>query len=385
MRVLFVTNGHGEAAIADRIAYELRAISPDARLDHLALVGDVASETMHEVGPRQIMPSGGLIAMGNLRNIAKDLRAGLVGLTLSQRAFLRAARGSYDVALAVGDVYALVMTFALRTRSVFVGTAKSVFVAPYGPFERLFLRRASACFVRDEPTARALRENGVKAESANAIVDLFAMPDDPAAAHAVQGFTPAVALFPGSREKAYDDAAFLLEVAREVARSWPTLGAALSIARGLDGERFALEAERAGWQVRATGDDAIPFVLSENGREIVRAWRGGLGPLLARVALVLGQAGTANEAAAAAGVPIVAFERDGDGNASWYRRRQRGLLRDALAVLPGNFADAVRGVGSILEDSAQRRHMSEAGRARMGEAGGAQQIARRVVSLGVGA
>jgi uncharacterized protein (TIGR03492 family) len=385
MRVLFVTNGHGEAAIADRIAYELRAISPDARLDHLALVGDVASETMHEVGPRQIMPSGGLIAMGNLRNIAKDLRAGLVGLTLSQRAFLRAARGSYDVALAVGDVYALVMTFALRTRSVFVGTAKSVFVAPYGPFERLFLRRASACFVRDEPTARALRENGVKAESANAIVDLFAMPDDPAAAHAVQGFTPALALFPGSREKAYDDAAFLLEVAREVARSWPTLGAALSIARGLDGERFALEAERAGWQVRATGDDAIPFVLSENGREIVRAWRGGLGPLLARVALVLGQAGTANEAAAAAGVPIVAFERDGDGNASWYRRRQRGLLRDALAVLPGNFADAVRGVGSILEDSAQRRHMSEAGRARMGEAGGAQQIARRVVSLGVGA
>ena len=48
---------------------------------------------MHEVGPRRAMPSGGLIAMGNVRNIARDLRSGLLALTLAQRAFLARARG----------------------------------------------------------------------------------------------------------------------------------------------------------------------------------------------------------------------------------------------------------------------------------------------------
>ena len=125
----------------------------------------------------------------------------------------------------------------------------------------------------------------------------------------------------------------------------------------------------------------MPFVLSRDGRELVRAWRGALGPLLARVSLVLGQAGTANEAAAAAGVPVVAFERDRDRKARWYRRRQRGLLGDALAVLPGRLDEAVAGVRSILDDPVRRRAMGETGRARMGEAGGARRIAQRVASL----
>ena len=38
------------------------------------------------------------------------------------------------------------------------------------------------------------------------------------------------------------------------------------------------------------------------------AWR--LGPVIASALIVLGQAGTANEAGAAAGLPVIAFERD---------------------------------------------------------------------------
>ncbi|MFZ1018086.1 MAG: hypothetical protein WAN39_09465, partial [Candidatus Cybelea sp.] len=79
-RVLFVSNGHGEAAIADRIAFEMRETEPGSIRDHLALVGESASESMREVGPRRAMPSGGLIAMGNARNMLRDLRAGLLSL-----------------------------------------------------------------------------------------------------------------------------------------------------------------------------------------------------------------------------------------------------------------------------------------------------------------
>jgi uncharacterized protein (TIGR03492 family) len=381
-RVLFVSNGHGEAAIADRIAEELHAIAPEATLDHLALVGEPISDSLQEVGPRRTMPSGGLIAMGNVRNLMQDLRAGLLPLVAAQRTFLRSVRGSYDVAVAVGDVYALAMTLRARARTVFVGTAKSVSVARYGALEERVLRRAQACFVRDEATAQALREHGLSVEpSANVIVDLFAPADDPAVEAAVAGFATTLALFPGSRAGAYDDAGFLLEVLREIAGARLGVGAVLSIARGLDVQRFAAGAQGAGWQIRRESHDCIPFVLSLNGRTVVRAWTGSPASLLRDATLVLGQAGTANEGAAAAGVPVVAFARDRATNERWYRRRQRGLLGDALAVLAGNAVDAARGVCDILDDSARLRQMSETGRARMGAGGGARRIAMRIASL----
>jgi uncharacterized protein (TIGR03492 family) len=379
--ILFVTNGHGEAAIAERISLEVGALLPGAELDHLALVGEGSPNALRDVGPRRRMPSGGLIAMGNVRNLAADLRAGLLPLTLAQAAFLRRARSEYVVTVAVGDVYALIMTLLARLPTVFVGSAKSVAVAPYGPFEERMLARATVRFVRDEPTAGALRRHGVEAGVANAIVDLIASVRESGADEALADFNPALALFPGSRDAAYEDAEFLLGVVAELSATRPTLGAALSIARGLEAGRFADLARRTGWEVRATASDAIPFVLQREGRDVVRAWRGTLGPLLARVALVLGQAGTANEAAAAAGVPIVAFERDRDRKSSWYRQRQRGLLGEALVVLPGRLSVAVTGVGAILDDPAQRGRMSQTGRLRMGPAGGARRIAERIAAL----
>lgn len=380
-RVLFVTNGHGEAAIAQRIGADLRTLLPDARLDHLALVGDRFKSAMREVGPRGAMPSGGLIAMGNARNLARDVRAGLLRLTWSQVKFLRDARGEYDVAVAVGDVYALVMSLLTRAPAVFVGSAKSVDVAPYGPFEERVLARAKVRFVRDEATASALRAHGVEAVAANAIVDLFASADDARIEAAVAGFAPALALFPGSRESAYADAGFLLNVVGVLAASRERIGAVLSVAPGLDAVRFAADARRAGWEVAPAPHPGVPFALSRAGRVVVRGWQGALGPLLARVALVLGQAGTANEAAAAAALPVVAFEREADRRSSWYRRRQRGLLGEALAVLPARLNDAARGVGEILDDPARRDRMGATGRSRMGTPGASRRIAERIAEV----
>lgn len=378
-RVLFVTNGHGEAAIAERVAIELQRIAPAVEVHHLALVGDPPAAAMRQVGPRRRMPSGGLIAMGNTRNLAQDLRAGLLALTAAQVRFLRRVRGAYDVVVAVGDVYALTMARFARTRTVFVGSAKSVSVAPYGPLEARVLARAQACFVRDDATAQALRRRGIEAGVANAIVDLFET--DTSLTPPVEGFAPAIALFPGSRESAYDDAEFLLAITRQLAARRPALGAVLSVAAGLDANRFAENASRAGWELRTTEERVIPFTLHLRGREIVRAWQGPLGPLLANVELVLGQAGTANEAAAAAGVAVAAFERDRDRQSRWYRQRQRGLLGEALAVFSGELDEAVAEIDRLLDDAPRRAHMGAIGRARMGPAGGARRIAERVAEL----
>jgi uncharacterized protein (TIGR03492 family) len=385
MKVLIVSNGHGEASIADRIASELRAEQPDARVDHLALVGDARSEAMNDVGPARAMPSGGLIAMGNVANIARDVRSGLVALTLAQYRFLRESRGVYDVAAAIGDVYALVMALAARAPVVFVGTAKSVHVAPYGRLEEAVLRRARAVFVRDEPTAARLRAHGIGVDGAsNVIVDLFATADDPGAGAAVSGFSPSLALFPGSRESAYADARFLLRVVRELARERAAIGAVLSVARSLEVERFAREAAEDGWNERRIGDGAMPFELRAGNRVVVRAWRGALGPLLRRVTLVLGQAGTANEAAAAAGIGVVAFER-GDRKNRWYRRRQQDLLGEALSVVPDRLDDAVAAVQALLDDPARLSRMGAIGRERMGAPGGARTVAACIARVAKGA
>jgi uncharacterized protein (TIGR03492 family) len=213
------------------------------------------------------------------------------------------------------------------------------------------------------------------------IVDLLATSDDERVNRAVAGFAPALALFPGSRESAYQDAAFLVDVTCELAAGAPALGSALSIARGLDAARFAESIRKHGREVRVTRDPSIPFIVSSGGREVVRAWRGEIGPLLARAALLLGQAGTANEAAAAAGVPVIAFEQDRDRKARWYRQRQRGLLGGAMAVLPGDVVQAAGGVREILADETRRQAMSEAGRARMGAPGGAGRIAECIAAL----
>jgi tetraacyldisaccharide 4'-kinase len=212
-------------------------------------------------------------------------------------------------------------------------------------------------FVRDRATAAALQQSGVPAEApGNVIVDLLATDARvqwPAA-------TERIALLPGSRERAYSDAQLLADVVRRLARQVPSCAAVLSIAPGLDPTRFA------------------PVLA---GQPPIAVWRGDLGALLANATLALGQAGTANEAAAACGIPVVAVDFDGARKSAWYRMRQTRLLGDALAVVPGHPQQAADAVAALLADQPRREHMARVGRERLGAAGGAAAIARAIATL----
>lgn len=370
-RVLFVTNGHGESAIAERIAREVAAISPEPiGLDHLALVGEPAGETLAVVGPRRAMPSGGLVAMGNVAAFARDLAAGFLPLAASQIRFLRREGRRYDCVVAVGDVYALALARLARRPTIAVGTAKSVSVAPYGPFERSVLSRAARVFVRDAATAAHLRARGVAADApGNVIVELAdgapAPPDE---------FRDAIGVLPGSREAAYGDAVRLCAVLRALAERSGETRALLSIAPKLSPDRFARALSDDGWAIEETDAAFSPFRARAGGAEVI-AWRGPLGTILRASRLILGLAGTANEQAAAAGVPIVVL----DVGDAWYRMRQRRLLGDALAsapVLPGRAAQAI---ADLLGDDQRLARMRAAGRERMGPGGGSRAIASAIL------
>jgi uncharacterized protein (TIGR03492 family) len=346
----------------------------------LALVGRAASRNMRDVGPQRALPSGGLIAMGNLVNIARDVAAGLIGLVLAQRSFLHKARDMYSAIVAVGDTYAFVMSKAARLPVIFVGTAKSVSVAPYGAMEERLLRSAAASFVRDEPTAERLRSHGVQAVAANAIVDLYARAPQIDASAATSGFEPSMLLLPGSRESAYSDARRLAEIVQRLRERFASIGAVLSIAPGMDADRFARVLALDGWTVSPSNDAFVPFVASRSGTPSIRAWNGPLAAPLRSVTVVLGQAGTANEEAAAAGVPVVALERRAGTRSSWYRHRQRRLLGDALVVLPDDPERAANGIAALIDDPQRRARMAETGKRRMGAPGGARTIAEQIAA-----
>jgi tetraacyldisaccharide 4'-kinase len=354
--VLFVTNGHGEAAIAATIARNVRAHAPLAT-EHLALVGErFGDAAFPDVGPQRAMPSGGLVAMGNVRAFARDLGAGWLGLFATQLRFLRSVRARYAAVVAVGDAYAAALARTARLPWVFVGTAKSEYVAPYTGIERTIIAGAARIFVRDAATAEALRRRGVRAEApGNVIVDLLAEDGRYAWPGDVR-----IALLPGSRERAYADAERIAEVVERVGARVPGVVAVLSMAPTLDPARFAPLFER------------YPSI---------GVWFDGIGGILAGATLAIGQAGTANEAAAASGVPVVALELSGDRRSGWYRMRQERLLADAMLVVPGNVDAAANAIAALLGDPARLARMGSAGRERMGASGGAAEIARAIAGL----
>ena len=377
-RVLLVSNGYGETAICARLAGALHERDGDLECDHLALVGEYAhGQAMRDVGPRATMPSGGILAMGNLRNIARDIRAGLLGHTFAQIAFLRRVRGSYHAVIAIGDTFALLMANLARgAKTIFVGTAKSVYVAPYGPVEERILAKSDAVFVRDAATAERLQQHGVNAQApGNVIVDLYARVEP-----VEWPFPPALALFPGSRSSAYADAVALCAVVREMRARTP-LCAALSIAPGLDADRFAGELRADGWGVTPGSSADMPFVLHDAHGGAVVAWAGSLGAMLACAMLVIGQAGTANEAAAAAGIPVIALDQAPRERLAWYRSRQRGLLGEAMRIVSCDPSLAAREIEALLADPQTREQMGRAGQTRMGRAGGIDAIAAQVITL----
>jgi uncharacterized protein (TIGR03492 family) len=362
-RLLLVTNGHGERSIAARLAAELRARG--FHTAHFPLVGAGAGEDGFPIeGPRAAMPSGGLVAMGNVGALLRDVGAGFTGLLRRQIAFVRDEGSRFDALVAVGDAYALSFALMAGRPVFFVGTAKSVYVARYGRVERAILRRARRVFVRDPATAQDLRARGVAAEAPGNVIADLAGGDPPAFPGRA-----AIGLLPGSRREAYLDAVRLAAVLRELGDAHGLL----SVASGLDQATMARLLAEDGWAI-AAGAGAVPFTGRSRSARLT-AWSGPLGSLLRSSRLAIGQAGTANELAAALGVPVVALSR-GDGvREDWYRMRQRKLLGDALAIVPRRPQPAASAVQALLDDPVQLERMALAGPGRLGAPGGAATIA----------
>lgn len=386
-RILLVSNGFGEIAILETIARAIRQQDPGAELAHMPLVGRLRPDAWPlPVGPQRQMPSGGLVTNWNFRNIAKDLRAGLVSATIAQFAYLLGRRKHHDAVVAVGDVYCLTacMLFA-RLPALFVATAKSEYVAPHSGLECRIAARARLVFARDRATADALAKRGVRARySGNAMMDAVASAE---MALPVQDEAMRIAVLPGSRSDASANASAAIRRLKKIAaKSAKPVQAFIAAAPSADADAL----------IAATASEGVP--LARTGAQtgiVARGATGALEVLLTREAfaavlragdIVLGQAGTANEQAAGLGKPVVAAADPGETpvGVGWYRMRQQKLLGDALLVLPADDDAFAEEVLRLYGDPARMAAMGAAGRQRMGDAGASPQIAAAILAVARG-
>ncbi len=167
-----------------------------------------------DVGPQRAMPSGGLVAMGNLRAFARDLGPASWAAGAPARFSARGARALRGGGRGRRRVRVLLARLA-RAPLAFVGTAKSVYVAPYGPGERGCWARpgGSSCATRRPrptcaPTACGRGPGQRDRRPAG-------QPERVAWRAPLR-----LALLPGSRERAYADALRIAAAVAACASGW---------------------------------------------------------------------------------------------------------------------------------------------------------------------
>ncbi len=189
VRLLVLSNGHGEDVIAVRILRELQQHNPP-EIFALPLVGEGRAYqklNIPAIGSVRSMPSGGFIYMDG-RQLARDVRGGLLQLTLNQfkavRRWVKTQKksGYSTKVLAVGDIVPLLFAYLSGSEYAFVGTAKSEYYlrdetgwlkrdtqkarregwsgSVYLPWERWLMSRdrCKAVFPRDSLTTEILKQ-----------------------------------------------------------------------------------------------------------------------------------------------------------------------------------------------------------------------------------
>lgn len=362
---------------------------PELDIEAFPLVGTGAQlerAGLRVEGPRKRLPADGF-TMHDPRLIWRDLRAGLVQLTLRQARYLRSRRP--DAVLVVGDVYAQfhaalvpaprrVLQPLVSVHHLAGGGSRSplrYFMERYRGPELLLLRRADKVYTRDAATAAYLTGRGVPSTAylGNPMMDGLAVPSlwqelgAPGTAVPAASELPAVALLPGSREQAPTSVTMMLAA---LLAAPPALGL---VAWTHD----AVPAPPAGWQLDPQGpqlEGLLQAWRAEGGTRRVWWLRGRFAAVLASARAALGTAGTANEQAVGVGLPVVAFPVPPLFGHE-YLENQARLLGDGLLVSTADPVAVAGKLQSALFDEDVRERARAAGVERMGGPGASAALA----------
>ncbi|NDJ25155.1 hypothetical protein GS682_26635 [Nostoc sp. B(2019)] len=427
LRLLVLSNGHGEDMIAVRILQELQQQPNPPDIFALPLVGEghaYQQLNIPLIGSVRTMPSGGFVYMDG-RQLMRDVRGGLLQLTFTQIKAMRRwvssqkKLGNKRAILAVGDIVPLLFATLSGAKYAFVGTAKSEYYVRdevgllprkskaarwenfsgsiYHPWERWLMsrRRCKAVFPRDALTAEILKQWPIPAFNlGNPMMDGLepTFSSQKFYSHDTQQQEKVrplvVTLLPGSRppeaynnwEKIMIAVSALMAGLREKDSAFYASGTVVflgAIAPGLDCNILAQNVKSQGWQSDLESPIQLPdpntLIFKQRNAYLLLTQK-SYNDCLHLGDLAIAMAGTATEQFIGLGKPAIAIPGDGPQYNPNFAEAQSRLLGASLILVeqPEKVAKVVH---SLFKDPDILQTIAENGTQRMGKPGAAQRIA----------
>jgi len=431
LRLLVLSNGHGEDVIAVRILQELQQLPNAPDIFALPIVGEghaYQQLNIPVVGSVRTMPSGGFIYMDG-RQLARDVRGGLLQLTRSQIKAVRSwvnlqkKSGNRSAILAVGDIVPLLFAWGSGADYAFIGTAKSEYYvrdevgllqrkskaarwenfsgSVYHPWERWLMSRphCKAIFPRDSLTAEILKKWSIPAfDLGNPMMDGLE-PSFPQGrlyrgdAEQQEIIRPLiVTLLPGSRPpEAYANWEQIM-VAVSSVMEIPERNALLhtgtmvflgAIASSLDLNILSHFSKSQGWHLHSKSPvqiyDANALTFKSNNAYLILTQQ-AYNDCLHLGDLAIAMAGTATEQFIGLGKSAIAIPGNGPQYNPGFAEAQSRLLGSSL-ILVEQAAQVGQVVRSLFNDPDKVQAHADNGLRRMGKPGAARRIAECLLDL----
>ncbi len=404
MRLLCLSNGHGEDTIALRILQALQQHSECPTIEALPIVGEghaYQNAGIPLIGSVKLMPSGGFVYMDH-RQLMQDLQGGLAQLTIAQIKAIRSWAQQDGFVLAVGDIVPMLFAWISGAPFAFVATAKSEYYlrdengwlprqswwddrlerstgCVFQPWERWLMTRPNckAVFPRDRITAQTLKRFGVPAfDLGNPMMDGLAT----AADSVIDESQFSIVLIPGSRPtEAYANFEIILQsldgLIGQFDRSIHFLAA---IAPGLDLAEFETALIDQRWKRLESNTYQTGFGHKQ---ATLTLMIGRFAQCIQTAEIAIAMAGTATEQFVGLGKPAIIIPGAGAQFTPAFAEAQTRLLGNSVTLVeqPQQIASAMR---SLLSDPDRLGAIALNGRRRMGEPGAAARIADCLIKIG---
>ena len=402
MKLLILSNGHGEDVIGAKIITELQQLAPQIALACLPMVGEGCAYQNLElplIAPVKQMPSGGFVYMSG-RHLWTDLQQGLLALTLTQYQAVKSWAKTGGIILAVGDILPLLFARLSGADYAFVGTAKSEYYLRdergwlaatkfwerwwgsfYYPWELALMQHQNCrvVFPRDSLTTSSLQKYRVPA------VDVGNPMMDGIANHQ---FSPLddnllkILLLPGSRlPEALNNWQLILTAVDSVIDSLPhQLVFIVAIAPSLPIDEFTKLSSCDQWQINNQNYEKIPIqdpkmILLTKKRAKMIISQNAYADCLHYADLAIAMAGTATEQFVGLGKPVITFPGSGPQYNQQFAQNQARLLGISLQLVETPEQVAAK-MQQLLVMSDYWQLIQENGKKRLGKAGASRKIAR---------
>lgn len=394
MKLLVLSNGHGEDQIAIRIIKQLQNVNQNLELTALPIVGQgyvYKNSNIAIAGRVQQMPSGGFIYMGG-NPLWQDLRGGLIQLTIEQIKLVREWGKSGGKILAVGDIVPLLYAWLSGCNYAFVGTAKSEyylqdetgwlaqtsrleknFGSVYLPWERWLMSRdvCQAVFPRDSLTTEILQQWSIPAyDLGNPMMDDLSSNIDIDESGDLN-----ILLLPGSRmPEALSNWQQILNSTSDIitdSQLMPLnfLGA---ITPALNLAAFIEVAVAQEWQV-VTQENLICRLKKENASLILS--QSSYAQFLQQANIAVAMAGTATEEFVGLGKPVITMPGKGPQFTYAFAEAQSRLLGCSI-IMVENADQVSQAIAQVINDPQKLKQIAHNGKRRMGNPGAALRIAQ---------